>query len=83
MDHERRRERLTLLSPTSFPQCVPSRVCVSCDVCCRFPEPDSFLRPYFTAEEIAQAAAQGIDPALFPDPAGSQIGLVPNPSGEG
>jgi len=66
-----------------LPQLVPSRVCLSCDVCCRFPEPDSFLRPYFTADEIAQAAAHGLDSAQFPDPAGAQIRLVPNPSGEG
>ena len=64
-------------------QLVPSRVCLSCDVCCRFPEPDSFLRPYFTAKEIRRAVARGIDPAHFPHPEGGQIAVVPNPSGEG
>lgn len=64
-------------------QLVPSRVCLSCDVCCRFPEPDSFLRPYFTAQEIQRAVARGIDPAHFPRPDGGQISVVPNPSGEG
>ena len=64
-------------------QLVPSRVCLSCDICCRFPEPDSFLRPYFTAEEIRRAVARGIDPAHFPDPNGCQVSVVPNPSGEG
>ena len=66
-----------------LPQLVPSRVCLSCDVCCRFPEPESFLRPYFTAGEIRQAVARGIDPARFPDPEGCQVTVVPHPSGEG
>ncbi len=83
METERRADRLTLIPITQLPQCVPSRVCFSCDVCCRFPEPDSFLRPYFTAAEIRAAVAQGMDQARFPDPAGSQISLVPNESGEG
>ena len=83
MEIERRREPLTVLPPTVLPQHVPGRVCLSCDVCCRFPEPDSFLRPYFTAAEIRVAVAHGMDQARFPDPAGSQITLVPNESGEG
>jgi len=66
-----------------LPQLVPSRVCLSCEVCCRFPEPDSFLRPYFTGGESRRAVARGIDPAHFPDPDGCQISVVPNPSGEG
>lgn len=72
-----------LLQITPLPQHVPSRVCLSCDVCCRFPEIDSFLRPYFTALEITDAIARGIDPEAFPDRQGSQIRVVPNPSGEG
>ncbi len=64
-------------------QLVPSRVCLSCEVCCRFPEPDSFLRPYFTAAEIRQAVARGMAPAHFPDPDGCQVTVVPNPTGEG
>lgn len=64
-------------------QLVPSRVCLQCNVCCRFPEAESFLRPYFTAEEIQRAVARGINPAYFPDPNGSQVSVVPNPSGEG
>lgn len=64
-------------------QLVPSRVCLQCDVCCRFPEAESFLRPYFTAEEIQRAVARGINPAHFPDPNGSQVSVVPNPSGGG
>src|SRR5437868_9945275 len=34
--------------PSALPQLVPSRTCLQCDVCCRFPDPDSSLRPYFT-----------------------------------
>ncbi|WP_447974394.1 phosphatidylglycerol lysyltransferase domain-containing protein [Nitrospira sp. Kam-Ns4a] len=66
-----------------LPQIVPSQVCLRCEVCCRFPEPDSFLRPYFTAEEIRRAVAAGVDPASFPDPQGGQVRVVPNPAGEG
>lgn len=66
-----------------LPQLVPSRVCLQCDVCCRFPEAESSLRPYFTAEEIQRAVARGINPAHFADPNGSQVSVVPNPSGEG
>ena len=64
-------------------QIVPSSACLSCDVCCRFPERDSFLRPFFTADEIETAIAAGLAPALFPNPDGSQIDLVPNPEGDG
>lgn len=72
-----------LVQITPLPQLVPSRACFTCSVCCRFPEPDSFLRPYFTEREISQAVARGIDPSLFPDPAGGQVTVVPHPSGEG
>src|SRR5437016_3656654 len=72
-----------LIQITPLPQHVPSRVCLSCDVCCRFPEADSFLRPYFTAQEITEAVSRGIDPAAFPNPHGSQIRVVPSPAGEG
>jgi Fe-S-cluster containining protein len=65
------------------PQIVPSRTCLTCEVCCRFPEADSFLRPYFTAEEITRAVALGIDSSHFPNSKGGQITLVPHPSGEG
>ena len=64
-------------------QIVPSSACLSCDVCCRFPERDSFLRPFFTADEIGTAIAAGLAPELFLNPSGSQIDLVPNPEGDG
>jgi len=62
-------------------QIVPSRVCFTCDVCCRFPERDSPLRPYFTREEIQAAIARGISPDAFPDHTGSKVAVVPQ--GEG
>lgn len=68
---------------SAVPQRVPSHVCLSCRVCCHFPEADSFLRPYFTEQEIAVAVKHGLDPASFPDPRGSQIRVMPDPSGEG
>lgn len=79
--HGTSRSTVSLSAP--LPQVVPSRTCLTCDVCCRFPEPDSFLRPYFTGEEIVRAVERGADPGWFPDPAGSQVTVVPNPQGEG
>ena len=74
---------VAVVAPKSLPQVVPNSACFRCDVCCRFPEPDSFLRPYFTEQEIAAAVAHGLPLASFPDRSGSQIDLKQNPSGEG
>jgi hypothetical protein len=70
-------------SPIALPQLVPSRTCLQCDVCCRFPDPDSALRPYFTENEIARAQAGGVEETAFPNRRGSQVILVPEPHGEG
>src|SRR5437870_6705209 len=67
--------------PIVVEQIVPSRVCFTCDVCCRFPERDSPLRPYFTREEIQAALVRGISPDAFPDHAGSKVAVVTH--GEG
>ncbi len=64
-------------------QIVPSATCLHCDVCCRFPDRDSFLRPFFTADEIRAATAAGISSEHFPTAAGTPIDLVPSPAGEG
>ena len=69
--------------PKALPQLVPSSVCFQCEVCCRFPEADSFLRPYFAEQEIQAAVAHGLPLGSFPDRSGSQINLVENPLGEG
>ena len=69
--------------PIALPQLVPSRTCLQCDVCCRFPDPDSALRPYFTENEITLALAGGIEATVFHNRLGSQVILVPDPHGEG
>ncbi len=69
--------------PRVLPQIVSGDDCFRCDVCCRFPEAESVLRPYFTGEEIAAAVSQGLSATSFPDASGSQINLSKNPSGEG
>lgn len=61
-----------------FYQIIPSEVCFSCDVCCRFLEADSPLAPIFTAKEKENAVADGADPTLFrpqADGASAQIQL--------
>ncbi len=63
--------------PLVVEQIVPGRVCFTCDVCCRFPELDSALRPYFTGEEIRAAVGRGLSPDAFPDHAGSKVVVVP------
>jgi Fe-S-cluster containining protein len=62
---------------------VPSATCLHCDVCCRFPEGDSFLRPFFMAEEIERAISAGLSPAYFSNRAGTQIDLVADSDGDG
>ena len=54
-------------NPTSSTlyQIIPSEVCFSCDVCCRFLEADSPLAPIFTETERQKAVAHGINPMLF------------------
>jgi uncharacterized protein len=69
--------------PIALPQLVPSRTCLQCDVCCRFPDPDSALRPYFTENEITRALAGGIEGTAFPNRRGSQVILVSAPQGDG
>jgi uncharacterized protein len=66
-----------------IPQIVPSPRCLACDVCCRFPEAESPLRPYFTEAEIRTAIASGLPEAVFPEKEGGKIRLIPNPAGEG
>jgi Fe-S-cluster containining protein len=74
---------MELIQIKPVPQLVPSRVCLSCEICCRFPEADSFLRPYFTAEEIGRAVAAGVAAAHFSDRNGGHVSLMPNPHSEG
>ena len=62
-------------------QIIPSDVCFSCDVCCRFLEGDSPLAPIFTETETEKAIVHGADPALFcpqADGKSTQIQLKPH-----
>lgn len=70
-------------SHAELPQIVPSSTCLRCDVCCRFPDPDSALRPYFTAEDIELAVAAGVGRSAFSNSHGSQVTLVPDQRNEG
>ena len=62
-------------------QIIPSEVCFSCDVCCRFLEADSPLAPIFTENEKGRVVAGGADPTLFrsqADGRSAQIQLKPH-----
>jgi Fe-S-cluster containining protein len=83
MDVHSAQTRRGALPGDDLPQIVPSEVCLRCDVCCRFPERESFLRPYFTAQERERAIASGLASDLLPDPAGGRITLVPHPTADG
>ncbi len=38
-----------------LPQLIPSEICLDCPVCCRFPEKQAALSPFFFPEERVQA----------------------------
>lgn len=62
-------------------QIIPSEVCFSCDVCCRFLEEDSPLAPIFTSDEKEYLISQGADLSVFrsrEDEKSSQIKLIPS-----
>ena len=68
-------------APPTLYQIIPSKVCFSCDVCCRFLEIDSPLAPIFTETEKARVVAARADPALFhpqADGKSTQIHLKPH-----
>ncbi|HVM31800.1 MAG TPA: YkgJ family cysteine cluster protein [bacterium] len=48
-----------------LPQLIPSEVCLECPVCCRFPEKQASLSPFFFPEERAQVEALGEDGRAF------------------
>jgi Fe-S-cluster containining protein len=61
-------------------QIVPSSLCLTCDVCCRFPEETSFLAPFFTEEEIERLGPA--EARFFQFPAtGSKIKLQAHEEG--
>ena len=62
-------------------QIVPSKVCFSCDVCCRFLEQDSLLAPIFTQAEMKRVIADGVSANLFhptADGKSARVKLIPN-----
>ena len=62
-------------------QIVPSKVCFSCDVCCRFLDQDSFLAPIFTQTEMGNAIQSGAEVHLFrttADGRSAQVKLIPH-----
>lgn len=66
---------------TALYQIIPSEVCFSCDVCCRFLEADSPLAPIFTEKEKEKVVAHGADADLFhpqTDGKSAQIQLKPH-----
>lgn len=68
------------MSISKLYQIIPSEVCFSCDVCCRFLESDSPLAPIFTEAEKQHAIFHGANSALFQpqaDGKSSQIKLKP------
>ncbi len=65
------------MTPPISLQIAPPEWCASCDICCRFPEKDSFLAPYFTDDEIVSAIKNGIEAHYFPNKTGCKITLHP------
>lgn len=62
-------------------QIVPSKVCFSCDVCCRFLDQDSFLAPIFTQTEMEKVIENGAKADLFrltADGKSAQAKLIPH-----
>ena len=62
-------------------QIIPTNVCLSCDVCCRFLDKDSPLAPIFTENETELIISKGIDRTLFQlqkDGKSNQITLIPH-----
>ena len=67
-------------SNTTLYQIIPTEVCFSCDVCCRFLEADSPLAPIFTETETQKVITHGANPSLFhpqADANSAQIQLKP------
>ncbi len=62
-----------------FKQFVTSSICLKCDGCCRFKEPDSRWRPYISEVEKKSVGQKIFGPSVvFPD---GKIGTTPCASG--
>jgi len=67
-----------------IPQPIPREVCLACDVCCRFPERDSFLAPVFTEDDITHVIDlknKGVQFRPVRSSAGGQVVPVPSDTG--
>lgn len=64
---------------TDIKQIIPSKICLSCDGCCRYSRRESSWSPLFLQKEIEELTQRGILPAaLFcGDRKPSRINLVP------
>ncbi|MBI5746720.1 MAG: DUF2156 domain-containing protein [Nitrospirae bacterium] len=56
---------------------VESDLCFKCDVCCRFIDKESPLRPYFSRDEIGRLINAGNSPVPFKRLDGCKIDLIP------
>ncbi|MEK7871599.1 MAG: phosphatidylglycerol lysyltransferase domain-containing protein [Nitrospirota bacterium] len=56
---------------------VESDLCFKCDVCCRFIDKESPLRPYFSRDEIWRLINAGVSPMPFKRLDGCKIDLIP------
>lgn len=69
------------MSNAKLYQIIPSEVCFSCDVCCRFLDSDSPLAPIFTKDEKQRLLSQEAEATLFrqrEDGLSSQTALKPH-----
>lgn len=59
-----------------LPQLIPSEICLECPVCCRFPEKQAALSPFFFPDERSQAESLRVK-GSFRSKGASQAELVP------
>ncbi len=48
-----------IVTMSPLKQLIPSDICLSCQVCCRFPSPESSMFPIFTQEEMKRHSLSG------------------------
>ena len=67
---------------TTVPQPIPQEICLACDICCRFPERESFLAPVFTDQEIDKIRRACVEtPEFRPIPSSKGGQVIPVSSG--
>lgn len=68
---------------SALPQFVPSKVCLSCDGCCRFKDQDSRWRPKLGEGEIRQVQTALVDKIFSKDSIDADGFLKTKPCGHG